>query len=96
MAIQHQQTGEMIILVINQGLWFKDSLENFLLNPNQLLHHETGVFDNPFYPDGIYIEADDTSILLATRGTTLFFDLRTPMQQELETCRHIHLTLEQK
>ena len=54
-AIQMPETGETVIIVINQGLWFRDSLENLLLSPNQLQYAGTEVNDNPFDKKGIFI-----------------------------------------
>ncbi len=54
-AIQMPETGETVIIVINQGLWFRDSFENLLLNPNQLQYAGTEVNDNPFDKKGIFI-----------------------------------------
>ncbi len=93
-AVQLQSSGETIILVINQGLWFGDTLDNSLINPNQLWHHGTVVADNHFDPKGIYIGADGERIPLVAKGTTLYFDSKTPTQHELGMCRHIHLMSE--
>ncbi len=46
-AVQLPETGETIILVVHQALWLGESLENSLLNPNQLQHNDTEVYDNP-------------------------------------------------
>ncbi len=92
-AVQLPETGETVILVINQALWFGDTLPNSLLNPNQLRHYGTDVQDNPFDRRGLYIAADDgTQIPMTSLGTTILFESQTPTQSKLETCRHINLT----
>jgi hypothetical protein len=41
-------TFQTIILFVNEGLDFTDSLDNSLLNPNQLRYARVKVQDNPF------------------------------------------------
>jgi hypothetical protein len=36
LAYDMPETGEVIVLIINQALYFGDALSNVLLNPNQL------------------------------------------------------------
>jgi hypothetical protein len=40
----------------------------------------------------IHHEVNDVSIPLSTEGTIIFAESRTPTIEELENCRHIHLT----
>ncbi len=94
-VVQLPKTGETVTLVINQALWFGDTLPNSLLNLNQLWHYGTDIQDNPFDRQGLYIAADDgTQIPMTSLGTTILFESRTPTQSELETFRHINLTLD--
>jgi hypothetical protein len=41
-------TGETIILLFHQGLWFGDSMTNSLINPNQCRMHGIQLCDDPF------------------------------------------------
>ena len=34
-AVQDQETGETIIIIVNEGLWYGDKLDHSLINPNQ-------------------------------------------------------------
>ena len=43
-----QRSGQTYILVVNEGLWFGEKLQNTLLNPNQLRFSGVKVADNPF------------------------------------------------
>jgi hypothetical protein len=93
-AYTNKDTGEIYILIVNEGLWFGPKLDHSLINPNQLRHHGVDVWDNPYdstRPLSIQTE-DGISIPLAFQGTVLFADTRTPTQTELDTCLQIHLT----
>jgi hypothetical protein len=46
-AYDHPDTGEVIILVINQALYFGDKFTHILLNPNQMRSHNIHVDDVP-------------------------------------------------
>ena len=46
-AFTCQQSGETIILIINEGLSFGDKLEHSLLNPNQLRFSRVVINNNP-------------------------------------------------
>ena len=88
-----QDSGHTYILVVNEGLWFGEKLQNTLLNPNQLRYAGVTVADNPFNKkEPISIVHDDVTIPLFLTGTTIFLETTTPTQSELDTCPHIHLT----
>jgi hypothetical protein len=87
------ESGQTYILVVNEGLWFGEKLQNTLLNPNQLRFAGVTVADNPFNTEEpISIQTSDITIPLFLSGTTLFMETSTPTQHELDTCPHIHLT----
>ena len=94
-AIQHPITGETIILIINQGLWFGDNQEmrHSLINPNQIWAFGHHVQDNPYndQPMAIHIDEENVSPLQSS-GTTIFFDSYKPTEVELQTRTKIHLT----
>lgn len=85
------ESGETLILVCHQMLWFGDSLPHSLLNPNQLRHGGTPVRDDPTQEEfGIEL-SDGNWIPLFTAGTTVFYESRVPTQEELETCRRVEM-----
>eukprot|EP00978_Attheya_sp_CCMP212_P013267 scaffold33382_cov34-Attheya_sp.AAC.1 len=44
-------TGETIIFILNQGLWFGAELQNTLRNPNQIRNFGHPFCDDPFDPN---------------------------------------------
>ena len=90
-----QTSGITYILVIHEALWFGDKLQHSLLNPNQLRFAGIDVHDIPFDREHrISIDHPDLHIPLHITGTTIFLESSTPTQHELDTCSHIHLTLD--
>jgi hypothetical protein len=88
-----QDSGQTYILVVNEGLWFGEKLQNTLLNPNQLRYAGVTVADNPFNKEEpISIVHNDVTIPLLLSGTTIFMETTTPTQSELDNCPHIQLT----
>jgi hypothetical protein len=49
-AWDNPDTGEVVILLFNQGLWFGDSLTSSLINPNQCRMHGLEICNDPFDP----------------------------------------------
>jgi len=82
-------TGETIILQFGQGLWFGDRLNHSLINPNQCRSYGISVCDDPTDPSRhIGMELPDTCFLpFRMRGTTYYFQSRSPDVEELESCR---------
>lgn len=93
-AIQDQQSGETIILVINEGLWYGSKLDHSLINPNQLRHFGIEVCDNPYAAEGMFINEPESgvNVPLQARGTIIFANSFAPTDHELQTCQHIVLT----
>ena len=88
-----RQTGETYILIVHEALWMADRLSHSLINPNQLRAFGTLVQDNPFVPPLELVDPDERiRIPMRLDGTNVVFTTRTPSQDELETCTHIHLT----
>ena len=87
-------TGESFALVFHEALWMGDVLEHSLINPNQLRHYGIRVQDNPYHGDQMHIASEDEEFLmpLASDGTTIYFDSRTPTDQELQELPHIDMT----
>jgi hypothetical protein len=101
-AYDDPETGTTYILVINQGLYFGDTLENTLLNPNQMRMNGVIVDDVPKHlaPDpvnathSIFIPQHELRIALEMRGVISCWPGRKPTDDEIETCTWIHLTPE--
>jgi len=82
-------SGETIILDFGQGLWFGDRLNHLLINPNQRRSYGILTCDDPTdrHRD-IRMELDDRYFLpFKMRGTTCYFQSRSPDDDELESCR---------
>jgi len=81
--------GETIILQFGQGLWFGDRLNHSLINPNQCRSCGISVCDDPTDPNrDIGMELPDNYFLpFKMRGTTCYFQSRSPDVEELESCR---------
>ena len=94
-AYTDQTTGQVYILVINEGLWFGNKLTNSLINPNQLRFAGVSVQDNPFHSsEPLAISHDDVIVPLSLSGTNIFFQTTTPTQDELDNSPHIALTFD--
>jgi len=88
-------TGETIILVGHQHLYFGDRLKHSLWNPNQLRHGGTRVFDCPKQfdidsPFSVRFENEVGDFLDAPfklNGVMPYLDVHHPMDEELADCR---------
>ena len=91
-AVQHPITGDTIILIINQGLWFGDNLEmsHSLINPNQIRALGHHVQENPYNDQLMAINIDEENIIpLQSSGTTIFFDSYKPAGKNTEMMKWI-------
>ena len=87
-------TGEVVILIFGQGLWFGDRMDKSLINPYQCRSYGIPLCDDPtdMYRT-LGIEADDnTYIPMEMAGSTCGFITRYPTDDELATCRQITLS----
>jgi hypothetical protein len=88
-----QDSGETFILVVHEALWMPDSLAHSLVNPNQLRAYGTTIQDNPFGgPMSLMDPEEMVKVPLQLHGTNIGFKTRTPSQEELDGCRHLHLS----
>ena len=87
-------TGQTYILVVNEALYYGTRLEHSLINPNQVRDFGIGFWDNPYDPNRqLQIDVnDEISIRMRTSGTKIFFESRSPTDQELRECPHIEIT----
>jgi hypothetical protein len=96
LAYDHPDTGEVIVLIINQALYFGDQLDKILLNPNQLRAHGIQVDDVPrqFGGTSHSITALDVDLIipLKMKGIISYFPVRTPSPDEIENCTNVILT----
>jgi hypothetical protein len=95
-AWTHPETGETIILIFNQILWYGNRLPISLINPNQLRHNGYRVSDDVTDGDRFFgIELDDDARLpFDMEGTRISFESRVPTAWEMnnENCRHYVVT----
>ena len=90
-------TGETIILVFHQGLWFGNKLPNSLINPNQCRVHGIEISDNPFdkaKPLGIRDETQEIHIPMAFGNSFVSLKTRAPSMDEIKNNRVIEMTSE--
>ncbi len=90
-------SGETYTLVFHESLIFGDSMNNSLINPNQLQSHGIPVWNNPYNPTrSMDIEDGDFHIPFHSKGSTIYFESHYPSDIELETCPYIELTSEKE
>jgi hypothetical protein len=97
LAYDMPETGEVIVLIINQALYFGDALSNVLLNPNQLQLNNITVDYVPKHlstklTHSIIINEENFTIPLKLNGIISYFNARTPTNDEINNCSHIILT----
>jgi hypothetical protein len=93
----NQETGEVIVLVMNKALYFGNRLDHTLICPNQLHSFGIVVDDTPkqFSPKSthsIEVPGDNLTIPLEMNGVVLYFSSHKPSEDELENCRRITLS----
>jgi hypothetical protein len=91
------EDGRVVLLIINQALFFGDRLKNTLLTPNQMRDFGIEVDDAPRQyvansKHSLYVPDSQLRIPLQLRGIFSFLESRKPTQQELDECEHIILT----
>ncbi|KAI2503240.1 hypothetical protein MHU86_11177 [Fragilaria crotonensis] len=89
-AYDDPASGQTFILVFNESLYYGNSLDHSLINPNQLRAYGIPFWDNPYdQARPLSIEVDnDLSIPLCTSGTKIYFRSRVPTVTELAECTH--------
>jgi len=88
------ESGGTIILEFGQGLWFGERMEHSLINPNQCRSFGISICDDPTDQHrrfGIEL-SDDYVVPFCMRGTTCYFQSRSPSLSEIETCRTFQLS----
>ena len=96
-AYDNPETGETIILILNEAIWMGEKMDHTLVNPNQLRAYGITVQDNPFSEAPIFIATEGHAFVmpLHIKGTTLGVSTRTPTDSELQSCQpHVILSSE--
>jgi hypothetical protein len=96
-AYNVSSSGETIIQIINQALYFGDQLTHILLNPNQMRSNDIQVDDMPrnlssSSSHAIMCKDEILTIPLLLNGVISYFNVRTPSLYEIKNCQHIALT----
>ncbi len=96
-AYDDPQSGETVILIINQPLYFGGQLQQMLLNPNQIRSNDIQVNDAPKHlsassSHSILVKEENLVIPLNLKGILSYFKVRTPTMEEIENCQHVTLT----
>ena len=88
-----QTSGDSVILVADQVLYFGDELHCSLINPHQIRSHRYGVCDDPWDPHrSIGIDLNSIFIPLKPDGPNLCFESRVPTDWEMEYLPIIKIT----
>jgi hypothetical protein len=90
-------TGEVVVLYINEALYFGDKMSHTLLCPNQLRSHGWTVQDMPkqFDAESAHAIIDPTGTFrmpLEMSGMISYLPTRKPTEKEIETCVSYDLT----
>jgi hypothetical protein len=93
----NQETGEVIVLVMNKALYFGNHLNYTLICPNQLRSFGIVVDDTPkqFSPKSthsIEVPEDNLTIPLEMNGVVSYVSNHKPSKDELENCQQITLS----
>ena len=94
-AWDNPDTGETILLQVNQGLWFGDKLECSLINPQQCREYGIGICDDPYDPNGrpIGIMEYDTETFIPMEYSECLVKLRTRAPTTEEIQHHTLITM---
>jgi hypothetical protein len=86
-------SGQSVLLVADQVLWFGADLHSSLLNPHQIQLFGHSVCDDPWDPNrALGLDVGDVFIPLLASGPNLFFETRVPSDWEMSNLPIIELT----
>jgi hypothetical protein len=86
-------TGDSIVLVADQVLWFGNALHCSLINPHQIRAYGYGVCDDPWDPHRpIGIDLDSLFVPLNVSGPNLSFESRVPTDWEMSNLPMVEIT----
>jgi hypothetical protein len=100
-AFEDPESGEAVILIVNQALYFGNQLQHILLNPNQIGSNNVQVDDIPVHlsansSHSIIVNEENLIIPLNLKGLISYFQVRRPTIVEIENCQHVVLTSEEE
>ena len=88
--------GQTCILILNEALYFGETMDHTLINPNQIRNYGVNVSDNPFDFDKPFgIDHEDVFVPFMSSGTTVYFDSFYPTDEQLDNERFVTLTSEE-
>ena len=94
-AFDHPHTGETIILMFHQALWFGTLVSNSLITPNQVRSFGYSLCEDPYDPHrdiGIYDKISGTEINFNVKDGMVGNDTRCPLLDECHEFWQIILT----
>ena len=98
-AFDHPRTGETIILMFHQALWFGTLVSNSLIAPNQVRSFGYSLCDDPYDPHrdiGIQDQISGTEIKFNVKDGMVGIDTRCPSLEECYEFRRIILTSDEE
>mmetsp|Transcript_38822 Transcript_38822/g.82849 ORF Transcript_38822/g.82849 Transcript_38822/m.82849 type:complete len:728 (-) Transcript_38822:475-2658(-) len=96
-TVWQHHSGRRFLLIFHETLYFGDSMDHSLINPNQMRDFGIDVWDNSYDKERDFgIVADDILIPFETEGSTIFFETFLPTQDDLEKLPQIVLTSEEE
>lgn len=81
----HLDTNETFILILNETLYFGNTMDHSSINPNQICAFSIAIFDDPCdnrRPFGV--DHEKVFIPFNTQGSTVFFNSFTPSDEIME------------
>ncbi len=94
-AFDDPRSGETVILVVNQCLWFGTKMDHSLLCPNQVLSFGVQLCDDPYDPHreiGIVDPGSRLEVPFDVNNSMVGVLTRVPSHEEVQECRNIVLT----
>ena len=86
-------SGQSVLLVADQVLWFGADLHCSLLNPHQIRSFGHSLCDDPWDPNRtLGLDVGDVFIPFFASGPNLFFETRVPSDWEMSNLQLIELT----
>jgi hypothetical protein len=94
-AWDNPTSGETIVLIFHQGLWFGDKLTNSLINPNKCRMHGVALCDDPFDVNqelGFSDPVMDIEVPMEFGRSFVYFRSCAPTLEEIRTNPTIEMT----
>ena len=90
-TVVYLKNVSMVVLILGQGLWFGDTMEKILINPNQRRCYGIPVCDYSIdkYRDLGLAMDEKLFTPIGMEGTTCDFDSRCLTLEDMESCKRI-------